>query len=73
MCNVHIADSRHCPICSHGIPGYAVVMTAVSLPQLAASLWLSTSLGTRIAVCLMLFPAGMAVVGVAAGVYDGYW
>ena len=73
MCNVHIADSRHCPICSYGIPGYAVVMTAVSLPQLAASLWLSTSLRTRIAVCLLLFPAGMVVVGVAAGVYDGYW
>jgi hypothetical protein len=73
MCNVHIAGSRHCPICSYGIPGYAVVMTAVSLPQLAASLWLSTSFGARIVICLLLFPAGMIAVGGLLGLYDGYW
>ena len=73
MCNVHIAESRHCPICSHGIPGYAVVMAAVSLPQLAASLWLSTSMWARTVICLLLFPAGMIAVGGLLGLYDGYW
>jgi hypothetical protein len=73
MCNVHIAESRHCPICSHGIAGYAVVMTAVGLPQLAASFWLSTNMWARTVICLLLFPAGMVVVGVVAGIWDGYW
>ena len=73
MCNVHIANSRHCPICSHGMAGYAAVMAAVSLPQFAASFWLSRGMRARIVVCLLLFPAGMVAVGVVAGIWDGYW
>ena len=73
MCNVHIANSRHCPICSHGMAGYTVVMAAVSLPQFAASFWLSRGTPTRIVVCLLLFPAGMVAAGVVAGSWDGYW
>ena len=73
LCNVHLANVRHCPICSRGIPGYAAVMTAVTLPQLAASIWLPSGAIIRLIVCLLAFPAGMAAVGALLGVYDGYW
>ena len=73
MCNVHLVNVRHCPICSRGIAGYAAVMTAVTLPQLAASIWLPSRAIIRSIVCLLLFPAGMAAVGALLGVYDGYW
>jgi hypothetical protein len=73
MCNVHLANAKHCPICSRGIPGYAWVMAAVTLPQLAASVWLGATRLTRTIVCLLLFPAGMAAVGALLGLYDGYW
>src|SRR5207247_336558 len=39
LCNVHLAHGRHCPFCSHGTVGYAAIMLAVCLPQLAASTW----------------------------------
>jgi len=73
MCNIHIAESRHCPFCSHGIAGYAGVMAAVTAPQFAVSWWTAWSRPTRTAVCLLLFPAGMIVVGVLAGLIGGYW
>jgi hypothetical protein len=73
MCNVHLAGVRHCPICSWGIPGYAVVMAAVTVPQLAASLWLPFDKVTRSVICLLLFPIGMITVGGLLGIYVGYW
>ena len=73
MCNVHLAHVKHCPICSRGMPGYAAVMAAVSAPQLAASAWLPRDRATRIAICLLLFPAGMMIVGGLLGLHDGYW
>jgi hypothetical protein len=73
MCNVHIAGSRHCPICNHGVGGYAAVMGAVSAPQLAASMWPPWGRKTRVLVCLLLFPAMMIAVGVILGSYEGYW
>jgi hypothetical protein len=73
LCNVHILASRHCPFCSRGVAGYAVIMTAVAVPQFAVSMWSRWSSATRIAVCLLLIPAAMIAVGLAAGSYDGYW
>jgi hypothetical protein len=73
LCNVHLADVPHCPICSRGIPGYAAAMAAVTAPQLVASAWLPLDKVTRIALCLMLFPAGMIAVGGLLGLHDGYW
>jgi hypothetical protein len=73
MCNVHLAASRHCPFCSRGIAGYAGVMTLVSAPQLAVSAWSRWGTTPRIIVCLLLFPAAMLALGLAAGAYDGYW
>jgi hypothetical protein len=73
MCNVHLANMRHCPICSRGISGYAVVMTAVTVPQLVASVWLSWNPIARTVICLLIFPAAMLAVGGVLGIYDGYW
>jgi hypothetical protein len=73
MCNVHLSASRHCPFCSRGVAGYAAIMTLVSAPQFAVSMWTQWSRAARIVVCLLLFPAAMLVVGLAAGAYDGYW
>jgi hypothetical protein len=73
MCNVHMPASRHCPFCSRGVAGYAAIMTLVSAPQLAVSMWPGWSRAARIVVCLVLFPAAMLVVGLVAGSYDGYW
>lgn len=71
-CNVHAAVAPHCPFCVRGAAGYAVVMTLVCLPQVAATLapW---SRRARLIVCLALFPVSMIVVGMAFGWYDGYW
>jgi hypothetical protein len=73
MCNVHLSASRHCPFCSRGVAGYAAIMTLVSAPQFAVSMWTRWSSAARIVVCLLLFPAAMLAVGLAAGAYDGYW
>ena len=73
LCNVHVANVPHCPICSRGIPGYAAVMAAVSAPQLAASFWLPFDKVTRSVLCLLLFPTGMITVGGLLGLMDGYW
>jgi hypothetical protein len=73
MCNVHLAGARHCPFCSRGVLGYAVVMTAVSAPQFAVSFWARGSRTTRALLCLVLFPAAMIAAGLLAGAYDGYW
>ena len=73
MCNVHLANSPHCPICSRGIAGYIGIMAVVTAPQLAASFWLPSSRLVRILLCLLLFPLGMLAVGLLAGTLDGYW
>jgi hypothetical protein len=73
MCNVHLAGSRHCPFCSHGVAGYAAVMSALSAPQFAVSVWSGWGRAARIAACLLLIPAAMLAVGVIAGFYEGYW
>jgi hypothetical protein len=73
ICNVHLADSRHCPFCSRGMAGYAAILTAVSAPQLAVSASSRTSMTTRVVLCLLLFPAMMVAVGYLLGASDGYW
>ena len=73
FCNVHQAGTRHCPFCARGVPGYAAIMAMVTAPQLAASLWLPWRSGARTVACLLVFPAAMLAVGLAVGVYDGYW
>jgi hypothetical protein len=73
LCNVHVANVPHCPICSRGIPGYAAVLAAVTAPQAAASIWIPFDRVTRIVICVLLFPVGMIALGLALGTIDGYW
>jgi hypothetical protein len=73
LCNVHLADSRHCPFCAHGTVGYAAVMAAVCFPQGAMAAWTRWNLTTRVLLCLFLFPVSMVFVGLLLGAYDGYW
>lgn len=72
-CNVHIAGAHHCPICNHGVPGYASVFALVCAPQLLASLWPKWTKTARLVVCLALFPAALVSVGLLLGWYEGYW
>ena len=72
-CNVHLAESRHCPICSHGRPGYAMIFALVCVPQLLASLVRPWGRGVRVLVCLALFPLTMMAVGLTLGWAEGYW
>lgn len=72
-CNVHLAQSRHCPFCGHGPSGYGALMALVCAPQLLAS-WLPRWGRTvRVLVCLALFPLTMVAVGLLLGWFDGYW
>lgn len=72
-CNVHAAHGRHCPWCSHGLAGYAIVMTALCAPQLAVSLLTRWHWTVRALVAVGLFPAIGLAAGLAFGSYDGYW
>ena len=72
-CNVHLAQSRHCPFCSHGRPGYAILMALVCTPQLLASLLLHWGRLARVLVCIALFPLSMVAVGLVLGWFDGYY
>ena len=72
-CNVHLAASRHCPICSHGPPGYAMIFALVCAPQLVASLVAPWRRSVRVLVCLALFPLTMVGVGLTLGWAEGYW
>lgn len=73
FCNVHVAESRHCPFCSRGVPGYAAVVMAVALPQFAVAFWSGWGTIARIVGCVLLVPAAMFAVGLPLGWYDGYW
>ncbi|PYT14291.1 MAG: hypothetical protein DMG59_17730 [Acidobacteria bacterium] len=72
-CNIHALHGKHCPWCSHGQAGYAIVMVLLCAPQLAVSLWPRWSWPVRIAAAVALFPAIGAVVALAFGWLDGYW
>ena len=71
-CNIHAAG-RHCPICSHGVPGYSAVFVLVCTPQLLASLWTRWNMVARLVTCLTLFPVAMVSVSLILGWYEGYW
>ena len=38
MCNIHAAHGHHCPWCSHGHAGEALIMVLLCAPQLAVAL-----------------------------------
>ena len=73
FCNVHVDASKHCPWCSHGVAGYALVMTLLCAPQLAVSVLPRWPWTARTVVAVALFPAVGAIVAGVFGWYDNYW
>jgi hypothetical protein len=73
-CNVHQEGSGpHCPICSHGVIGYAITFAAIAGPQFAVARLLKRGPAVlRLALVLLLFPVLGAVVMTVAGWWDGY-
>lgn len=73
-CNIHLANSRHCPWCSLPQPLMHGVYFVIILPQIAAAFrpsrwhWVS-----RLAFTLILFPAIGGLEALAAGWAAGYW
>ena len=72
-CNVHVAASRHCPWCSHGVEGYALVMTLLCAPELAVSVLPRWHWTARTAVAVALFPTVGAIMAGVFGWYENYW
>jgi hypothetical protein len=72
VCNIHVEHGKHCPFCSHGWDGQALVMIAIMVPQLLVSLrpwsWISRTLAA-----LALFPVVEGLAGMVMGLVDGYW
>lgn len=72
-CNVHHAGGLHCPVCNHGVFGYAITFIAIVIPQLTVAFWMKRGPWIwRLAVVLALFPLVGAIVMAAAGWLDGY-
>jgi hypothetical protein len=72
-CNVHQSVRLHCPICTLGPGGYAIVYGLIALPQIAVALLLRRGRWMlRFAIVLLLFPVlGTAVMSVT-GWLSGY-
>ena len=73
MCNIHAAQGRHCPWCSHGTTGYVASMVVLSLPQLAVSVFAPWGRTVRMATAVALFPLVGLLFALVSGWYDGYW
>ena len=72
QCNIHHADMRHCPWCSNAnYGGLAFGFTLVV--QTFAAFWPGTRYWRNFVLTLAVSPVAAAVIGVAIGVYAGYW
>ena len=71
-CNIHQAAPPHCPVCSHGMTGYALTFAAIVAPQLAAAFLIKRGPWIfRLALVLALFPLAGAFVMAIIGWVDG--
>ena len=73
MCNIHAAQGRHCPWCSHGTTGYFVAMAVMSAPQFVVSWIAPWGWTARTAAAVALFPLAGVLFALVSGWYDGYW
>jgi len=71
-CNIHAQHGPHCPWCSHGTAGYAIVFVLMLLPQLAVTLtrW---SWPLRTIAALALFPITGSGIALMSGWIYSYW
>jgi hypothetical protein len=71
-CNIHMAHGKHCPFCSHGWQGQALVMIAILVPQLFLTQrtwpWIPRALAA-----LAMFPLMEGLAALILGWSDGYW
>jgi hypothetical protein len=72
-CNIHAAHGHHCPWCSHGHWGHALIMTMICAPQLAVAMLTKWSWPMRTIVALGMFPAIGLLVALGFGWADSYW
>jgi hypothetical protein len=72
-CNIHALHGRHCPWCSHGYAGDAVVMIGMCAPQLAVAMFTRWSWTARTLAAIGMFPAMGSVIALIFGRIDSYW
>jgi hypothetical protein len=72
-CNIHAAHGHHCPWCSHGHLGEAVVMIGMCAPQFAVTMFTRWSWPARTAAALAIFPICGSVIALIFGGIDSYW
>ncbi len=69
-----MAAAKHCPWCTIGNGGFAMVLALILVPQLALSLWPSRwPWPARLAAATLAFPAVGALVALVLGWVTGYW
>ena len=73
-CNIHDAEAKHCPWCSHGDLGFGTVLVLVLIPQVVLSFvpvrW---DWRIRLLAALLAFPAIGSLAALGFGWVDGYW
>ena len=73
-CNIHDAESRHCPWCSIGSVGAFGVWGAIVAAQAAVTFaWRGISMVPRALMALAAFPVTGSVLAVIIGWAQGYW
>jgi len=73
-CNIHIPAAKHCPWCSLGALGFALVLAAILGPQLWLSLYpRQWPWPLRLFLALLAFPIAGALVALLTGQLTGYW
>jgi hypothetical protein len=72
-CNIHAMHSRHCPWCSHGLLGQALVMILLCAPQLAIAAFTPWNWTVRTLAATAAFPVSGLGVALAFGKFDEYW
>jgi hypothetical protein len=72
-CNIHDAESRHCPWCSMGNAGAFGVWGTIVAAQGAVAFGLRTGMVVRTALAVLTFPLVGGVLAALIGWAQGYW
>ena len=73
-CNIHIAGSRHCPWCAHGLAASMIPWALIVAAQAGVSFSpRPMPTAVRLASAVATFPVAGAVIAVAYGLASGYW
>jgi len=73
-CNIHDPNSRHCPWCSVGDTGFALIWVGMVMPQAVLSLFPPRwAWPKRLGATLAAFAVFGILIGIVMGVSMGYW